>query len=204
MIRQSFQSIINPKNIIERFQSESENESILDNYNKIKADMDGECSIILDDMEITKYNITDENACIEGGRTYAKSDERYKTLREENLRNIEEDYKKINDSIEENAFEKVNKFVCLMNKLFHNVQTVTEYNNEVEKKNQEKENTSRENELLIEQNSITKKKDKNLNLVSDANVIGTKESQKKIQIQYLIFLILIAIFLVIQLVIFFV
>lgn len=204
MIRQSFQSIINPKNIIERFQGENENDSILNNYNKIKADMDGECSIILDDMEITKYSITDENACIEGGRTYAKSDERYKTLREENLRNIEEDYKKINDSTEENEFEKVNKFVCLMNKLFHNVQTVTEHNNEVEKKNQEKENTSRENELLIEQNAITKKKDKNLNLVSDANVIGTKESQKKIQIQYLIFLILIAIFLVIQLVIFFV
>ena len=57
---------------------------------------------------------------------------------------------------------------------------------------------------MIERNREMKKKDKDFNLVTNANVIGTNRSKKLILIKYLIFLILIVLFLVIQVIIFFV
>ena len=100
-------------------------------------------------------------------------------------------------------FERNSQLLCIMNKVFDNIKQVTDNNDEMTKANLEKEHATRENDMLIEKNREVKKKDKDLNLVTNANLVGTEESKKQIQIQYLIFLVLIAIFLIIQLIIFF-
>ena len=200
MIRQTFQNIVNPENIIEKFQDGVDTSK----YYELISNMDSQCDIIVDEMDISKFGVNDENKCVVGGRIYAKSDKDYVTLRRENLNRIEAEYNKINGGTDLTDFEKNSKLLCLMNKLFHNITQVTENNDEMSQKNLEKDNLSRENEHLIKKNRNIKKKDMDLNLVTNANVIGSKESQWQIQIQYLIFIVLIAIFLIIQIVIFFV
>jgi hypothetical protein len=202
MIRQSFQNIVNPKNM-EHFQTQQQQVNT-SNYYQLISNMDSQCDVIIDEMDISKFNLNDENSCVVGGRTYAKSDVDYVTLRRENLNRIEEEYNTINGNNTLNDFEKHSQIVCLMNKLFHNIKQVTENNDVMEEKNLENENLARENETVIEANRDIKKKDKNLNLVTSANVVGSKESKNQIRVQYLIFIILIILFIVIQLVIFFV
>lgn len=200
MIRQSFQNIVNPKNIIENFQDGGGDAS---KYYELISNMESQCDVIIDEMDISNFGVNDENKCVVSGRTYAKSDKDYVTLRRENLNRIEAEYNKINtDTLPD--FEKNSRLLCLMNKLFHNIKQVTENNDEMTKKNLENENLARENEHLIEKNREIKKKDEDLNLVTNANVIGSRESQRQIQTQYIIFIVLIAIFLIIQVVLFFV
>lgn len=199
MISETFQNIVNPQNVVEHFQTTPS-----DDYYNLVSNMDSQCSIVIDEMDLQPFSLgNDENQCIVGGRTYAKTDEEYETLRNRNLENINEQLSSILSN-DDNVFEQNSKYLCLLNKMFDNIKKVTEINNEMTSKNLEKENLSRENELMIERNKEMKKKDKDLNLVTNANVIGTNESKKKIQVQYLIFIILIVLFLVIQLVIFFV
>lgn len=200
MIRQSFQNIVNPKNM-EHFQTQQQQVNT-SNYYQLISNMDSQCDVIIDEMDISKFNLNDENSCVIGGRTYAKSDVDYVTLRRENLNRIEEEYNTINNTL--NDFERHSQMVCLMNKLFHNIKQVTENNDVMEQKNLENENLARENEKVIEANRDIKKKDKNLNLVTSANVVGSKDSKNQIRVQYLIFIVLIVLFIVIQLVIFFV
>lgn len=203
MIRQSFQNIVNPKNM-EHFQTQQQQQVNTSNYYQLISNMDSQCDVIIDEMDISKFNLNDENSCVVGGRTYAKSDVDYVTLRRENLNRIEQEYNTINGNNTLTDFEKHSQMVCLMNKLFHNIKQVTENNDVMEQKNLEHENLARENEKVIEANRDIKKKDKDLNLVTSANVIGSKESKNQILVQYLIFIILIVLFIVIQLVIFFV
>ena len=211
MISESFQNIVNPENIIENFESttgvsnnNNDGSNSVSNYYELISNMDSKCDIIIDEKDISKFSIDNEHNCITGGRTYAKTDKDYVTLRRENLNRIEEDYNKIYSDNSLNDYERNSQLLCIMNKLFHNVKQVTENNDELTESNLEKEHAARENEHMIEKNRESKKKDKDLNLVTNANVVGTKESRRQIQMQYLIFLVLIAIFLVIQLIIFFV
>ena len=234
MIRQSFQNIVNPKNIVETFQPDTANgvgvvnnanangvvnnanangvvnnanangSSNTSNYYQLISNMNSQCDIIIDDMELSNFSINDQHKCVVGGRTYAKSEKDYVTLRRENLDRIKEEYNRISNDTTATDFERHSKLLCLMNKAFDNVKQVTDNNDEMTKANLEKEHSSRENDMLIEKNRQIKKKDKDLNLVTNANLVGTEESKKQIQIQYLIFLVLIAIFLIIQLIIFFV
>ena len=200
MISETFQNIVNPQNVVEHFQTTPS-----DDYYNLVSNMDSQCSIVIDEMDLQAFSLdNNENQCIVGGRTYAKTDEEYETLRNRNLENINDQLSNILSSDGLNDFEQNSRYLCLLNKMFDNIKKVTEINNEMTSKNLEKENLSRENELMIERNREMKKKDKDLNLVTNANVIGTNESKKKIQVQYLIFIILIVLFLVIQLVIFFV
>lgn len=200
MISETFQNIVNPQNVVEHFQTTPS-----DDYYNLVSNMDSRCSIVIDEMDLQAFSLdNNENQCIVGGRTYAKTDEEYETLRNRNLENINDQLSNILSSDGLNDFEQNSRYLCLLNKMFDNIKKVTEINNEMTSKNLEKENLSRENELMIERNREMKKKDKDLNLVTNANVIGTNESKKKIQVQYLIFIILIVLFLVIQLVIFFV
>lgn len=200
MINETFQNIVNPQNVVEHFQTTPS-----DDYYNLVSNMDSQCSIVIDEMDLQAFSLdNNENQCIVGGRTYAKTDEEYETLRNRNLENINDQLSNILSSTGLNDFEQNSRYLCLLNKMFDNIKKVTEINNEMTSKNLEKENLSRENELMIERNREMKKKDKDLNLVTNANVIGTNESKKKIQVQYLIFIILIVLFLVIQLVIFFV
>ena len=200
MINETFQNIVNPQNVVEHFQTTPS-----DDYYNLVSNMDSQCSIVIDEMDLQAFSLdNNENQCIVGGRTYAKTDEEYETLRNRNLENINDQLSNILSSDGLNDFEQNSRYLCLLNKMFDNIKKVTEINNEMTSKNLEKENLSRENELMIERNREMKKKDKDLNLVTNANVIGTNESKKKIQVQYLIFIILIVLFLVIQLVIFFV
>ena len=165
--------------------------------------MDSQCDIIIDDMDLSRFSVDDQHKCVSGGRTYAKSDKDYVTLRRENLDRIEQEYNTISNNNTLTDFERNSQLLCIMNKVFDNVKQVTENNDEMSRANLDKEHTTRENDMLIEKNREIKKKDKDLNLVTNANLVGTEESKKQIQIQYLIFLVLIAIFLVIQLIIFF-
>jgi hypothetical protein len=213
MIRQSFQNIVNPQNIIENFQTEATDldnasnslgdPSNTSNYYQLISNMDSQCDIIIDDMDLANFSINDKNNCVVGGRTYAKSDKDYVTLRRENLNRIEEEYNKISNNNTLTDFERNSQLLCLMNKVFDNVKQVTENNDEMSSGNLENEHLARENDMLIEKNREIKKKDKDLGLVTNANLVGTEESKKQIQVQYLIFLVLIAIFLIIQLIIFF-
>jgi hypothetical protein len=213
MIRQSFQNIVNPKNIVETFKLNPANNAALENnanglsnpsnYYQLISNMDSQCDIIIDDMNLSNFSIKEHN-CVVGGRTYAKSDKDYVTLRRENLDRIEKEYNSISNNNKLTDFDRHSKLLCIMNKVFDNIKKVTDNNDEMTKANIEKEHSSRENDLLIEKNRQIKKKDKDLNLVTNANLIGTEQSKKQIQIQYLIFLVLIAIFLIIQLIIFFV
>ena len=205
MIRQSFQNIVNPENIIENFGSEgADADADTTKYYELISNMESQCDVIIDEMDISNFSVSDDNKCVTDGRTYAKSDKDYVTLRRENLNRIEVEYNKINGETTLTDFEKNSQLLCIMNKLFYNIKQVTENNDEMSKKNLEKENLGRENDHLIEKNREIKKKDKDLNLVTNANVIGSKESQRQIQTQYIIFMVLIAIFLIIQVVLFFV
>jgi hypothetical protein len=204
MIRQSFQNIVNPENIIENFASGDGDADNTTKYYELISNMDSQCDVIIDEMDISNFSVSDDNKCVTDGRTYAKSDKDYVTLRRENLNRIEVEYSKINGETTLTDFEKNSQLLCIMNKLFYNIKQVTENNDEMSKNNLEKENLARENEHLIEKNREIKKKDKDLNLVTNANVIGSKESQRQIQTQYIIFMVLIAIFLIIQVVLFFV
>ena len=85
-----------------------------------------------------------------------------------------------------------------------NIVAVSGSNQEMLHKNLEKEQLARENERIIETNANLKAKDKNASLVKDAEVIGSEGNTKRMRVQYIIFISLILIFLVIQLVIFFV
>ena len=200
MISETFQNIVNPQNVVEHFQTTPS-----DDYNSLISNLDSQCDDIIENITSPVVSLSNnENQCIIGGRTYAKTDEEYETLRREHLEKYTNELERINGLQSLNDYERHSRSLCLLNKLFDNIKNVTEFNNETTTNNLEKENLSRENELMIERNSQLKKKNKDLNLVTDANVIGTNESKKKIQIQYLIFMILIIIFLVIQLVIFFV
>lgn len=203
MIRQSFQNIVNPENIIENFGS-GDADADTTKYYELISNMESQCDVIIDEMDISNFSVSDDNKCVTDGRTYAKSDKDYVTLRRENLNRIEVEYNKINGETTLTDFEKNSQLLCIMNKLFYNIKQVTENNDEMSKKNLEKENLGRENDHLIEKNREIKKKDKDLNLVTNANVIGSKESQRQIQTQYIIFMVLIAIFLIIQVVLFFV
>ena len=165
--------------------------------------MDSQCDIIIDDMDLSSFSVNDDHKCISGGRTYAKSDKDFVTLRRENMERIQQEYNAVSNNNTLTDFERNSQLVCIMNKVFDNIKTVTENNDEMTQANMEKEHTTRENDMLIEKNREIKKKDKDLNLVTNANLVGTEESKKQIQIQYLIFLVLIAIFLIIQLIIFF-
>ena len=203
MIRQSFQNIVNPLNIIENFDSHENTQDNTHDYSKLISDMNTECDSIINDMDI-KYDIGNQNKCIVSGRTFAKSNKEYKNLREENLQKYEKEYNDLKENTTIQEGDKNKKIACLMNKLFINIEKVSEQNKKMGSENKNKEEDTIENELIIKQNILDKKKDKNLNLVTNANVIGTKESKRIIRIQYIIFLVLIAIFLIIQLVIFFV
>mgnify|MGYP000910495853 CR=1 FL=1 len=200
MISETFQKIVNPQNVVEHFQTTSSN-----NYYNLISNMDSECSTIIDKMALPAFSLeNNEKSCIVGGRTYAKTDEEYETLRNRNLQKINDKLNEINNLTNVNNTEIHKQSVCLMNKMFSNIKEVTKINNEMSDKNLEKENLTRENELMIERNREMKKKDKDFNLVTNANVIGTNRSKKLILIKYLIFLILIVLFLVIQVIIFFV
>ena len=90
MIRQSFQNIVNPKNM-EHFQTQQQQVNT-SNYYQLISNMDSQCDVIIDEMDISKFNLNDENSCVVGGRTYAKSDVDYVTLRRENLNRMETTY----------------------------------------------------------------------------------------------------------------
>jgi hypothetical protein len=153
-------------------------------------------------MDIPNYEIGE--SCIEGGRKYANSDKDYVTLRRENLELLQKEYDDLNNNMALTDFEKHSRMTCLMNKLLHNIITVSSKNDDVSKKNLENEQLARENDRIIKTNKDVKSKQKNSGLVKTASIAGGEENTKRIRIQYIIFMALIVIFLAIQLVIFFV
>jgi len=199
MISESFANIVNPSNIIQEDFTEGEK---FNKYYKITSDMDNECTSIIDDMDLPKYEIGE--SCVQGGRKYAKSDKDFVTLRKENLDLIEKEYSEINNNMSLTDYEKHSKIACLMNKLLNNIITVSTNNQEVLTKNLDNEQLSRENDRIIKTNKELKAKEKNSGLVKTANIAGGEENTKRMRTQYIIFISLIVIFLVIQLVIFFV
>ena len=153
-------------------------------------------------MDLPKYEIGE--SCIQGGRQYAKSDKDYVTLRRENLELLEREYDELNNNMSLTDFEKHSRITCLMNKLLHNIITVSSKNDEVSRKNLENEQIARENDRIIKTNKDLKSKEKDSELVKTASLAGGEENTKRMRIQYIIFIALIVIFLAIQLVIFFV
>ena len=77
MISETFQNIVNPQNVIEHFQTTPS-----DDYYNLVSNMDSQCLIVIDEMDLQPFSLeNNENQCIVGGRTYAKTDEEYETLR---------------------------------------------------------------------------------------------------------------------------
>ena len=121
MIRQSFQNIVNPENIIENFGSEgADADADTTKYYELISNMESQCDVIIDEMDISNFGVSDDNKCVTDGRTYAKSDKDYVTLRRENLNRIEVEYNKINGETTLTDFEKNSQLLCIMNKLFYN------------------------------------------------------------------------------------
>ena len=187
MIRQSFQNIVNPKNIIENF------DATQNYYEDIQNDT------TLPSLSIDNI-LSDYDKCSRNEITIAD----YGAIREKNFQRYKTQYDILSDNNTDNETEKHKKIESLMKKLVENIKESVKQNEELEQLNLKNEQSIRENNKLIEINRNNKKKDKNFNLVTNANVIGTKETKNKIRIQYIIFLVLIFIFLIIQLVIFFV
>ena len=71
---QSFKNIVNPLNIIENYDSH-ENTS----YYELISNMNTACDSRIKEMDII-YDIDDKNKCIDGGRTFAKSNKEYDDL----------------------------------------------------------------------------------------------------------------------------
>jgi len=199
MISESFANIVNPlNNTQEDFTSQSD----FNDYYKLTSDLDKECVSVIDEMDIPNYEIGE--SCIEGGRKYANSDKDYVTLRRENLELLQKEYDDLNNNMALTDFEKHSRMTCLMNRLLHNIITVSSKNDDVSKKNLENEQLARENDRIIKTNKDVKSKQKNSGLVKTASIAGGEENTKRMRIQYIIFMALIVIFLAIQLVIFFV
>ena len=153
-------------------------------------------------MDLPSFQIG--KSCVENGRKYAKSDKDFVTLRNEYLESLNSEYRNITNDMSLTDFEKHSKLSCLMNKLLKNIVGISESNQELLHKNLEKEHLARENERIIETNTTLKMKGKNAELVKDAEVIGSNINTNRMRVQYIIFITLILLFLVIQLVIFFV
>jgi hypothetical protein len=198
MISESFQNIVNPNNNVD----ENTNTDDFNKYYEITSDLDSQCGNILSEMNLPNYQIGE--SCVQGGRKYAKSDKDFATLRSEYLEALNGEYRKITSDMSLTDFEKHSQLSCLMNKLLENIVSVSGSNQELLHKNLEKEQLARENERIIETNSSLKAKEKNAGLVKEAEIIGSEGNAKRVRTQYIIFISLILIFLVIQLVIFFV
>ena len=198
MISESFQNIVNPNNNV----NEDTNTEDFNKYYEITSDLDTQCGNVLSEMNLPNYQIGE--SCVQGGRKYAKSDKDFATLRSEYLEALSGEYRTISNDMGLTDFEKHSKLSCLMNKLLENIVAVSGSNQEMLHKNLEKEQLARENERIIETNSSLKAKEKNAGLVKEAEIVGSEGNAKRVRTQYVIFIALILIFLVIQLVIFFV
>lgn len=199
MISESFQNIVNPTENVQ------EEETSVDDFNKyyeITADIDSKCSNIISNIELPSYQIGE--SCVHNGRKYAKSDKDFVSLRNEYLESLNSEYREITNDMSLTDFEKHSKLLCLLNKLLENITAISNNNQELLHKNLEKEQLARENERIIETNTTLKHKGKNAELVKDAEVFGSEKNTKRTRVQYIIFITLILLFLVIQLVIFFV
>ena len=103
-----------------------------------------------------------------------------------------------------NEFDKHSKIACLMNKMLSNIMSVSEEKQKLLTDNLDLESVVRENEKVINENQNIKSKNKNNELINIERVEGTKNNKQNIKTQYIIFITLIIMFLIIQLVIFFV
>lgn len=219
MISESFANIVNP-NSIEHFQNptvgqtlsasnnvnsnvsdeNSEGIVVADYYNFI-GNINNRCVPLLSEMNVSNTQIGE--SCVKDGNRYIKSNNSYLEMRKKNLKMYSDAYKNIKVN-HVNEFDKHSKIACIMNKMLNNIMSVSEEKQKLTSENLDMESIVRENEKVIEENQNIKSKDKNNELVNIERVEGTKNNKKNIKTQYIIFITLIIMFLIIQLVIFFV
>ena len=217
MISESFTNIVNPNNIIEEFYGEVTTSSTdptnvssndgsdvidLNKYPEFVSNMNSSCKPIISELKMPDLQIGE--SCLVDNKKYFKSDMDYVSLRKKYLENMNAEMRKVHSGIKMSDYDKVTREICLMSKMLDNIKIVSKKNKEIEKEINDKDHMSRENEKIIDLNKQKKKSNENSNLVSKANTAGSKITKKYTYIEYIIIVSLLVLFLVIQMIIFFV
>ena len=142
-------------------------------------------------------------SCILDDKTYTTGQD-FNEMRRYNLERIESEYNRILGEPNLNEYERHTQIVCLLNKLMDNVIRATEINATNYNKLSNKQNIVDSNKSLMSSQESVISKNEDSSLVTKYRNETSESRNNKLKMEFLIYVVLIIIFLVVEGILFFV